>query len=215
MTTRSDDPSTPFLTPENSLVILLDYQPRTVIGVRSTDPQMMLNNSLYLAKTAAALKVPVIISTIHRKNSGELLPGIQDCFPGIIPIDRTSRNAWSDPGFIEAVRKQNRKKLVLAGILTEVCLCFTALSSLAAGYETYIVLDASGGTSETAHEAALQRMIQSGAVPVSVQQVVSEFAEGETSPERRASLVPIIERHAGGFGQMFTFKEFLSHGTQK
>lgn len=204
------DPSTCFLTPENSLVILLDYQPRTIIAVRSMDPQTTINNSVYLAKAAAALQIPAILSTIHRKNSGDLHPGIGDCFPGVVPIDRASRNAWSDPGFLAAVRKADRRKLVLAGLLTEVCLCFTTLSALEAGYEAYIVIDASGGTSIAAHEAAIQRMVQAGATPVSVQQVVSEYAEGAASPQRRAALVPIIERHAGGFGQMFIFKEHIS-----
>ena len=126
MTIQSDSPGC-FLTPDNSVVILLDYQPRTTIAVRSMDPQMTINNAIYLAKVAAVLQVPVVLSTIHAKNSGEFYPEIRGCFPGIAPVDRTSRNAWSNAGFTAAVSSVGRRKLVIAGLLTEVCLCFTGL----------------------------------------------------------------------------------------
>jgi nicotinamidase-related amidase len=178
------------------------------------DSRMLMENSLYLASLTAALEVPVVLSTIHKKNSGVLNPEIRDLFPGVASIDRSSRNAWSDPAFLAGVKKAGRKKLVIAGLLTEICLCFTVLSALGAGYEVYVVVDASGGTSDVAHDAAVQRMILAGAVPVSVQQVMAEYAESVSSPEKRRALVPIIERYAGGFGQMFIFKDYISSGTR-
>ncbi len=202
-------PSPCFLTPDNSAIILLDYQSRVTIPVRSMDPQVLINNSVWLARIASALHVPTVLSTIHSRTSGELFPEILACFPGAGLIDRKSRNAWTNPAFLEAVQKTGRKKLVMAGLLTEVCLCFTALSALDAGYEVYVVVDASGGTSGVAHEAAVQRMIQAGAIPVSVQQVMAEYAEAVTSPELRATLIPIIKSHSGAFGQIFSYKEHL------
>ncbi|MGW8396253.1 isochorismatase family protein, partial [Streptomyces lydicus] len=92
--------------------------------------------------------------------SGPIMPQLPEVFPGQKIIDRTTMNAWEDSAFVEAVKATGRKKLVLAGLWTEVCIVLPALSALAQGYEVYVVTDASGGVSPQAHEHAIQRMIQ-------------------------------------------------------
>ena len=93
---------------------------------------------------------------------------LRDALPGVPEIDRTTMNSWEDPDFHAAVAKTGRKKLVLAGLWTEVCVAFPALDAIHEGYEVYFVADAIGGVSKVSHESAIQRMIQSGATPVTV-----------------------------------------------
>src|SRR3982751_1997824 len=164
------------LTPENCTVIFIDHQPQMTFGVGSIDRQLLFSNVIGLAKAARIFKVPVILTTVETKSfSGYMWPDLLELFPGQEPIERTSMNSWEDRKFVAAVERAGRKKLVMAALWTEVCLAFPAIQAMEAGYEVYAVDDASGGTSEVAHRCAMQRIVQSGAVPVTWQQVLLEF----------------------------------------
>jgi nicotinamidase-related amidase len=203
--------SAKLLSTENAALVLIDHQPRVTLPVRSIDPQMMINNAICLAKVGAALGVPTVISTILAKaSSGALFPEIQAAYPNVVPIDRAHRNAFTSPAFVDALKSCGRKKLIMAGVWTEVCLTFTVLSALEAGYEAYIVVDASGGTSIEAHEASIQRMSMAGAVPVSVQQVMSELIDGVGTPENRAAITEIVKQHSGALGQLTYYAEEMT-----
>src|SRR5262245_34279124 len=152
------------LTPENCTVVFIDHQPQMTFGVTSIDRQTLFNNTVGLAKAARIFKVPVILTTVETKGfSGYMWPQLLEVFPGQQPIERTSMNAWEDRKFVAEVERIGRKKLVIAALWTEVCLCFPAIQALAAGYEVYAVEDASGGTTASAHQNAMLRMIQAGA----------------------------------------------------
>lgn len=99
------------------------------------------------------------------------------------PIDRNNTNAWSDERFVAAIAATGRTKLVVAGLWTEVCVAQTTLSAIRAGYEVYVVADASGGVSVEAHERAMQRMIQAGAIPMTWQAVMAELCPDNSTPE--------------------------------
>ena len=197
------------LTPDNSALVLIDHQPRVTLAVASFPQQDLYNNAIIIARTGKALNIPTVITTIMAKaSSGPIYPEIADTYPEIIPIDRGKRNAFKSPEFVEAVKNTGRKKLVMAGVWTEVCLCFTVLSALEAGYEVYILVDASGGTSVAAHEAAIQRMIQAGATPVSVQQVMSEWVDA-FGHEVIGAIDEIVKHQGAALGMISYYTHFL------
>ena len=157
------------LTPQNAVLALIDYQPEQYAGVGSTRHDELLVHVTMLGRVAAAFELPVILSTVYVKHgmsgtNAELL----EALPDVPEIDRTTMNSWEDPEFREAVKRTGRKKLIIAGLWTEVCVAFPTLDALREGYQVYVVADAIGGVSRIAHESAMQRMIQAGATPVSV-----------------------------------------------
>jgi nicotinamidase-related amidase len=157
------------LTPQNAVVALIDYQPEQYNGVGSVGRQELVHHVTMLGRVATTFEVPVVLSTVYVKHGmSGTNPELREVLPGVPEIDRTTMNSWEDPDFRAAVEATGRRKLVLAGLWTEVCVAFPALDALAAGYEVYVVADAIGGVSKVAHDAAMQRMVQAGAVPVTV-----------------------------------------------
>ena len=189
------------LTPDNCAVILIDHQPQMAFGVASIDRQTLINNVVGLAKAAKTFRVPTILTTVAAETfSGALLPEICEVFPELTPIDRTAINAWNDETFRAAVERTGRKKLVIAALWTEVCLAMPTISAINAGYEVYIVTDASGGTSKDAHDMAVQRLIQAGAVPCTWLQVMLEFQCDWARQETYDAVLDVAEEHAGAYG---------------
>src|SRR6059036_4281795 len=163
------------LTPDNCVLILIDHQPFQFAGLRSHDTQTVINNVVGLAKSAKIFGVPTLLSTVVERQGGYLLKPLQDLFPEQKPIDRTFINTWEDPRVVEWVRKSGRKKIVMAALWTEICLAMPVIQALGEGYDVFIVTDASGGVSVEAHEMAVQRMVQAGAVPLTWMVVTSEL----------------------------------------
>src|SRR5205823_4884462 len=153
------------LTPDNCVLILIDHQAFQIAGLRSHDTQTIINSVVGLAKGAKVFGVPTLLSTVLEERGGYLLKPLQDVFPDQKPINRTFINAWEDARVVDWVQKSGRKKVVMAALWTEICLAMPAIQALGEGYEVYIVTDASGGVSVEAHEMAIQRMVQAGAVP--------------------------------------------------
>jgi nicotinamidase-related amidase len=177
------------LTIENSVVILIDHQAWVAFAVQSIDQGLMMNNVVALAQGARDLGVPVVLTTVGAKGSilvDPIFKQIGELFPGVTPIDRTSTHAWSHPEVRKAVDATGRKKLIIAGLVTEVCLAQSVLAALKDGYEVYFVSDCSGGLTTETHEDAKARMIQAGAKAVGLWSVLSEWAPDYTSAERRA-----------------------------
>ncbi|MFI2261344.1 hydrolase [Streptomyces tubercidicus] len=194
-------PSPDLLTPDNCAVLFVDHQPQMFFGTGSGDRTAIINSTVGLAKAAKTFDVPVVLSTVAAESfSGPILPQLADVFPEQKIIDRTSMNAWEDPAFVEAVKATGRKKLVIAGLWTEVCVVLPALSALAQGYEVYVVSDASGGVSPQAHEHAIQRMIQVGAVPVTWVQVLLELQRDWARVESYLPVMDVVKEHAGAYG---------------
>jgi nicotinamidase-related amidase len=189
------------LTPQNSMVLLIDHQPQMAFASHSMDVQLLINNVTGLAKAANIFKVPVVLTTVAAKSfSGPLFTNVQEVYPKQTPIDRTTMNCWEDPKVVEAVRQTDRKKLVIAALWTEVCLATAALSALNDGYEVYIVTDASAGVTVEAHKMAIQRMIQAGAVPTTWLQVLLEWQRDWARQETYNAVMNVAKEHAGGYG---------------
>ncbi|GAB3311990.1 isochorismatase family protein [Epidermidibacterium keratini] len=156
------------LTPQNCIVALIDYQPEQYSTITSTTKEVIDLNVVALAKLAAAYYVPVVLSTVGVDlgvNQGTE-QAIRDALPGVEEIDRTGVNAWEDPDFRAAIEDSGRRKVVIAGLWSEVCLTFPTLDMLAEGYEVYPVADAVGGISPVSHERAFERMTMAGAQPI-------------------------------------------------
>lgn len=200
------------LNPSNSAMIFIDFQPQMTFGVANIDRQTLFNNVIGLAETAKAFKVPVVLTTVESESfSGYLWPQLLDIFPDQKPIERTSMNSWEDQKFVKAVENTKRKKLVIAALWTEVCLAFPALEALEAGYEVYAVADASGGTTQMAHDYAMQRMIQAGVVPVTWQQVLLEYQRDWARKETYNDVMSIVKAHSGAYGQGVEYAYTIVH----
>jgi nicotinamidase-related amidase len=189
------------LSPQNSILILCDHQPFTLLTVESMGRHMLVNNVTGLAEAASVLGVPTILTTIAAARSGPIFPEIQAAFPKQIPIDRqTTMNAWDDERVVRAVEELDRKKIVIAGLWTEVCVAFPTVSLLHDGYEVYVVTDASGGVTREAHDMAVLRMANAGAVPVTWIAVMDEWQRDWARTSTRAGLIDVAMRRAGAIG---------------
>jgi len=189
------------ITPQNSVLILIDHQPQMAFATHSIDGQTLVNNVTGLAKSAKVFGVPTILTTVAAESfSGPIFPSVQAVFPKLKPIDRTTMNAWEDKNVVAAVRKTGRKKLVVAALWTEVCLATAVLSALDDDFEVHIVTDASGGVTSEAHETAVQRMIQAGAVPMTWLQVLLEWQRDWARTETYNAVLEIAREHGGAYG---------------
>ena len=194
------------LTPHNSALILIDHQPFQFANVRNIDPTLVLNNTIGLAKGAKAFGVPTILTTVVQDRGGFLPKDLQNVFPDQKPIDRTTINTWEDPRVVKAVEKTGRKKLVIAALWTEVCLAMPVIHALGEGYDVFAVTDASGGVSVEAHERAVQRMAQAGAVPITWMAVLSEWQRDWAREATVPALGEIMLAHGGSTGTSFAWE---------
>lgn len=165
------------LTPDNSAFVIIDYQPIQVSSIRSMSREELVFNITSVAKAAVNFNLPIIHSTVN-VGTGRNKPPIQQLQEvlGHLPTyDRTSINSWEDSEFKQAVKALGRRKLIMTALWTEACLTFPALDAIQEGYEVYVPVDAVGGTSVAAHEAALRRMEQAGVKLISRVQMYCEL----------------------------------------
>lgn len=165
------------LTPENAAVVLIDYQPEQVGTVGSIDYDELMLNVTAVARAASEYQLPVVLTTVGVKmgaNSGTI-DELRDALPMAGELDRTTLNSWEDPDFRAAIEATGRKKIIMTGLWTEVCVAFPTLDMLRAGYDVYPVADAIGGISRDAHDNAMQRMVQAGAQPITAVSMVAEL----------------------------------------
>jgi nicotinamidase-related amidase len=194
---REDDT---LLTPDNHALLLIDHQYLQLLAVRSHPADTVVNNTVLLAKSAKIFKVPTLLTTAFAERQA-LFQEVQAVYPEQKPIDRTGLNSWDDERVRHWVQNTGKTKLVIAGLWTEVCLNLAVQSTLAAGYDVYIVTDASGGGSEEGHERGVQRMIQSGAKPITAAVYLSELQRDWSREETAADVANLFAELGGGFGQ--------------
>ncbi|MFD7847588.1 isochorismatase family protein [Nocardia sp. NPDC059764] len=156
------------LTPQNCAIVLIDFQPGQYATVGSATTEEINLGAVTLAKLAHAYAIPTIVTTVavDMGVNEPTNPAILDELPDVTEIDRTGVNAWEDADFRAAVEATGRRKIVMAGLWTEVCLAFPTLDMLREDYEIYPVLDAVGGVSAVTHDVAVTRMVRAGAQPI-------------------------------------------------
>ncbi|SDG13007.1 hydrolase [Paraburkholderia phenazinium] len=207
------NPKLEVLTPANSQIIFIDQQPQMAFGVQSIDRQVLKNNVVGLAKAARVFNIPTTITTVESESfSGYTFPELLDVFPGHKVLERSSMNSWDDQKVRDSLAENGRKKVVVAGLWTEVCNNTFALCAMAEGdYEIYMVADASGGTSKDAHDYAMQRMIQAGVVPMTWQQVLLEWQRDWAHKETYNEVMAIAKEHSGAYGMGVDYAYTMVH----
>lgn len=184
------------LTPDNCALALIDFQPAMFQGVYSHDRLSVMHNVQILAKAAKLFKTPVVLSTVAADSfSGPFMPEVTDLYPDQKIIDRTSINSWVDANFRQAIAATKRKKIVLAGLWTEACVMFPSLDLLKEGYEVYIPADACGDVTPEAHDRAMQRLTQAGAVPMNALQFAFELQQDWARSATYDGVMDILKAH--------------------
>jgi len=200
------------LRPEDCVMLLVDFQAGLGFSVESISRQVVLGNAVALARTAVAFNVPVIASTsASRVYSGPLLPALQEALPSTKAIERRSMNVWEDDAARSAVVGVERKRLIVAGFLTEACVSFPVLSALEDGFEVFIVADACGGLTPASHDFALRRLEQAGARLTSWIQVLLEFQRDWTRHETYEAARAIVVANGGGYGMGLAYAREMIH----
>lgn len=201
------------LTPLNCQFIFIDQQPQMAFGVQSIDRQSLKNNVVGLAKTAKIFNIPTTITAVETESfSGHTYPELLDVFPDAPILERTSMNSWDDQKVRDSLAKNNRKKIIVSGLWTEVCNNSFAFSAmLEGGYEIYMVADASGGTSKEAHDYSMQRMIQAGVIPVTWQQVLLELQRDWARRDTYDAVMNIVREHSGAYGMGVDYAYTMVH----
>lgn len=201
------------LTPHNCQLIFIDHQPQMAFGVQSIDRQVLKNNTVGLAKAAKIFNIPTTITTVETQGfSGYTYPELLDVFPGIKTLERTSMNSWDDQKVRDALAAAKRKKVIVAGLWTEVCNNGFALSAMAdSDYEIYMVADASGGTSKEAHDYSMQRMIQAGVIPMTWLQVMLEWQRDWARKETYEGVMAVVREHCGAYGMGVDYAYTMVH----
>lgn len=188
------------LRPEDSVLVLIDHQAYQMANLNSHEPQMVINNTVGLAKAAKVFNVPTILTTVIAARGGQLFPQIAEVFPGQEIIDRTFINTWEDAKVVDAVKETGRKQLIIAGLWTEVCVAMPAIQALGEGWDVTVVTDACGGVSVESHQVGIQRMIAAGANVMTWMAVASEWQRDWARAESAAAISDVVIQHGGGSG---------------
>jgi len=152
------------LSRDEAALLLIDHQSGLISLVQDFSPGEFKNNVLAVAASGAYFNLPTILTTSFENGpNGPLVPELKETFPDAPYIRRPGQiNAWDNEDFVDAVKKTGRKQLILAGVVTEVCVAFPALSAIEEGYEVFVVTDASGTFNEVTRHTAWMRMQAAG-----------------------------------------------------
>jgi nicotinamidase-related amidase len=199
-------------TPQDSAVVFIDLQPQMTFGVANIDRALLMNNVTLLAKVAKEFKVPAVLTAVETESfSGYVWPQLLDVFPGQTVIERSSMNSWDDAGFRKAIEATGRKNILLTGLWTEVCVTWPALQMIEAGYTIYVVEDACGATSTAAHDAALSRMVQAGAIRLTTVPALLEWQRDWAKREHYDALMNLLKPQAGAYGSGIEYANTMVH----
>jgi nicotinamidase-related amidase len=199
-------------TSHDSALVFIDMQPQMLFGVGNADRAAFVNNTVLLAKAAKEFGVPVVLTSVETQGfSGYVFPQLLDVFPGQEVVERSSMNAWDDAGFRKAIEATGKRKILLTGLWTEVCITWPTLSMLEAGYDVYTVDDCCGATSVAAHEAALSRMVQAGATRLTTIAALLEWQRDWANHEHYDALMGILRQHAGAYGAGVEYAYTMVH----
>lgn len=199
-------------TAEDSVVVFIDHQPQMTFGVANIERSLLINNVTLLAKVAKEFKVPAILTAVETESfSGYIWPQLLDVFPGQEVVERSSMNAWDDAGFRKAIEATGRKNIILTGLWTEVCVTWPTLEMIGAGYNIYVVEDCCGATSQAAHDAALSRMVQAGAIRLTTIAALLEWQRDWARRDHYDALMGLLKQHAGAYGSGVEYAYTMVH----
>lgn len=189
------------LTPSDHALVLIDFQAQMAFAAQSVDGVCLRNNASIAARAGAAFKVPTILTTVAARSfSGPMFEEVTDVFPGQELIDRSTMNCWEDGNVVRVINAIGRKRVVLAGLWTSVCIVGPALSALEQGFEVFVLTDACGDVTAEAHERAVTRMVQAGAQPMTALQYLLELQRDWGRAETYELTTGIARQFAGAYG---------------
>jgi nicotinamidase-related amidase len=208
--TATPTPGKTLLTPNDHMLIMIDFQSQMAFATHSIDAITLRNNAALVASAAASFKVPTILTTVAEKSfSGPMFSEVTDPFPGQALLDRTSMNTWEDAAVIKRVNEIGKERLVLAGLWTSVCIVGPTLSAIEQGFEVYVIADACGDVSAEAHNRAMDRMVQAGARPMTSVQYLLELQRDWARTGSYDSTTGIARRFGGSYGLGITYAKSM------
>ena len=199
-------PAKSLITPEDHTLILIDHQSQMAFATHSIDAASLRTNTAVVANAAAGFGVSTIVTSVAEKSfSGPIFDEIKAAFPGAEVTDRTTMNTWEDENVIKRVNGIGKNRIVFAGLWTSVCIVGPVLSALDQGFEVYVIADACGDVSAEAHERAMQRMIQAGAIPMTAIQYLLELQRDWMRGETYELTTGIAKQWGGAYGLGITY----------
>ncbi|AIU66482.1 MULTISPECIES: isochorismatase family protein [Vibrio] len=206
MTTKYSE----FLTADNSVLAMIDHQTGLMVGLGDEHPTVLKNNIVGLTRTAKAIGLPsVVTASLPEGPNGPVMPEITQVL-GEEVIEREGQiNAWDSLAFKQAIEKTGRKKIIMAGIVTDVCLLFPALSAVEEGYDVYAVIDASGTWNKTVQEVTIQRLTQAGVKVTTWASVLAELMNDWRS-EHGEALGQVLAEHTTKYG--YVMNSYFARG---
>jgi len=200
-TKASPVPGSKLISPQDHTLILIDFQSQMSFATKSIDAVNLRTNAALISQAAAGFGVSSILTTVAEKSfSGPMFSEITEAFPGQKLFDRTSMNTWEDKAVIDEVNRIGKKRLVLAGLWTSVCIVGPTLSAIDQGFEVYVIADACGDVSTEAHERAIERMVQAGAAPMTSLQYMLELQRDWARTETYELTTGIAKKLGGAYG---------------
>jgi len=191
-----------FLTDKNSALVLVDYQPSMFRSISSGDKTIIKSAAVCAAKAAKILGVPVVLSSINPKLNGEFIPEITQIFPNQEVYARKvpSFDAFEDEKTWDAFKRTGKNKMVISGLWTSMCFAYTAIHAIKEEYEVYGLIDAAGDSTIDAHRYGVERMLQVGVVPLTLEALVSEWMHDWNNPKAGELVAEVYSKYGAMIG---------------
>ncbi|KAF2329018.1 hydrolase [Flavobacterium daemonense] len=195
-------PSPGLINPTNHTLVLIDFEGQMAFATNSIPMDHLRTNVAVISGASKIFNVPTVVTTVAEKSfSGPVFPEVMQFYPDLNTyIDRTSMNTWEDVNAYKAITGKGKKRIVLAGLWTSVCIVGPALSALSEGYEVYVITDACGDVSKEAHDMAIARMIQAGAKPMTSVQYLLELQRDWARQETYKAVTDLMQQYGGSYG---------------
>lgn len=208
-------PSPGLLNPTNHSLLLIDHEGQMAFATHSISTTELRNNTALVAGASKIFKVPTVVTTVAEKSfSGPVFPEIQEFYPEATSgyIDRTTMNTWEDVNAHKAITGKGKKRIVMAGLWTSVCIVGPVLSAISEGYEVYVITDASGDVTKEAHDQAVTCMVQAGAKPITSLQYLLELQRDWARQETYKPVNDLVVKYGGAYGIGVQYaREMLKH----
>jgi len=201
VSTSAQKPSAELLTPTNHSLVMIDHESQMGFAVKNISIEELRFNTAIVAGASKIFNVPTVVTTVaERTFSGPVFPEVSEFYPVGSYIDRTTMNSWEDVNAYKAIVGKNKKRIVLAGLWTSVCIVGPALSARAEGYDVFVITDACGDVSKEAHEMAINRMLQAGVKTMTSMQYLLELQRDWARGETYKAVTDLVKKYGGAYG---------------
>lgn len=212
---NAQKPSPLLLTPSNHTLVLIDNEGQMAFATASMPIDQLRNNTAIVAGASKIFNVATVVTTVAEKSfSGPVFPEVAEFYPQATSgyVDRTTMNTWEDVNAHKVITGKGKKRLVLAGLWTSVCIVGPALSAISEGYEVIVITDACGDVSKEAHDMAIQRMVLAGVKPMTSMQYLLELQRDWARGDTYKAVTDLVKKYGGAYGIGIQYaQEMLKH----